>query len=137
MRLSLFLSAGCFLLLACGCGHGVPREAVSGTVTLDGKPLEQGSILFSPLAAGPSAGGEIAQGRFELIQERGPGTSNYRVEINAWRKTGHSVYDAERQAHEEMLESIIPAQYNSQSELEVTVEPGGENTFDFQLSSRR
>lgn len=48
-----------------GCDPGAAR--VSGTVTLDGRPLETGSVQFHPAAAGPVAYGSIdGRGRFSL-----------------------------------------------------------------------
>ena len=131
----LFATSIVCLLLA-GCGDANPRRAVSGTVTLDDAPLEQGSILFSPLASGPSAGGEIQQGRYELAGDRGPAPGSYRVEISSWRSTGRVVVNEATGATEENLVSAIPPRYNTRSELEVIVKEDGENTFDFPLESK-
>ena len=49
------LAFSLFALLGCGGAEDdLPRQAISGTVTLDGKPLEAGSITFDP--ADPGAG---------------------------------------------------------------------------------
>ncbi|MCA9237576.1 MAG: hypothetical protein KDA44_19015 [Planctomycetales bacterium] len=60
--------AGLALLLnAVGCGDGRPtRVAVSGTVTIDGKPLTHGNIKFVPTGARPSAGKIDENGHFTL-----------------------------------------------------------------------
>ena len=44
-------------------GDDLPREAVSGTVTLDGAPLPSGSISFSPDGGGRGRGGRHDHGR--------------------------------------------------------------------------
>ncbi|MEX1041815.1 MAG: hypothetical protein WDZ51_14345 [Pirellulaceae bacterium] len=117
-----------------GCGNSsTPRESVSGTVTLEGQPLVDGSILFSPQGDGPSAGGEIVNGQYTLARELGPAPGKYRVEISSWRSTGKSIYDAASEREEETLVSVIPPRYNSRSELQVEIEPGKENRFDFEL----
>ena len=66
--LALFLAAG---LAAPGCAGSeddLPREAVSGTVTRDGKPLAEGSIQFTPATnvGGAAIGGGslIENGQF-------------------------------------------------------------------------
>ena len=65
MRLCALLLS--FLLVAAllGCGPGNPlgRKALSGTVTLDGSPLDGGTIEFHPLEGGVQSGGLIHAGR--------------------------------------------------------------------------
>lgn len=52
------------LLALTGCGRS-PQATVRGTVTLDGKPLTGGTVVFE--AAGRSYSGSIAaEGRYEL-----------------------------------------------------------------------
>lgn len=139
MRARICLSCWipCLLLLAAGCGESdVSREAVSGTVTLDGKPLPQGSILFTPLGEGPSAGGEIVDGRYTLPQHLGAGPGKYRVELNSWRPTGRITHDEATGMDDEHLISIIPKRYNQRSELEVEIQSDGKNSFDFELESK-
>lgn len=36
-----------FHLVGCG-GDGLPREPVSGSITVDGKPLKSGMVMFTP-----------------------------------------------------------------------------------------
>jgi len=51
-----------------GCSkgtEGIPAVPASGTVTLNGKPLEQGTIQFVPSKSRP-AYGEIKDGKFTL-----------------------------------------------------------------------
>lgn len=73
--------------LSCGCGRKGPRPVpVSGTVTVDGKPLAGGAITVAP-EKGRAAGGRIGpDGRFELSSWQpgdgvAPGT--HRVEVIA------------------------------------------------------
>ena len=70
------LLAGCLLLLV-GCG-GDRRQPLEGTVTLDGQPLGEGSISFVPLpgTAGPTAGANIAAGRFSIAADQGTFTGH-------------------------------------------------------------
>jgi hypothetical protein len=119
-----------------GCSDGPQRMPVKGTVKLDGQPLATGSLLMTPLKKGPVAGCDIKDGRFEMSSERGPGPGEYRVEITAYRPTGKKVYDSDFNASTETLEPIVPARYNTASELTATVSAETENEFKFDLKSK-
>ena len=86
-RTLLAASAALLLLgLTAGCG-GPPRAKVSGTVTLDGQPVESGTISFYPTAnSGPTAGGGIENGRERsrlLATRRGAADGSRRATICA------------------------------------------------------
>jgi hypothetical protein len=132
-RINAFL-----LVLAClaGCDDGPLRLPVTGTVQLDGKPLAMGSLLMTPLKSGPVAGCDIKDGRFEMPKDRGPGPGEYRVEITAYRPTGRKVFDSDLNASTETLEPIVPARYNTSSELTATVSAEEPNEFAFDLKSK-
>src|SRR5258708_7222191 len=66
-----------FLVIATcfGCGKkGPQRAAVSGHVTLDGQPINEGVIQFLPVEGtiGPETGGIITNGQYDIPHERGP-----------------------------------------------------------------
>ena len=75
-------TVACALLLLAlvGCSSD-GRMAVSGTVTLDGKPLESGAITFLPApgSEGHSAGGQITNGEFRLPADHGQKPGKYLV----------------------------------------------------------
>jgi hypothetical protein len=58
-------------LVGCGDSTGLaPRYRVTGMVTYNGKPLEQGTIKFMPdKSEGRSAGGTIVDGRYSLTTQ--------------------------------------------------------------------
>lgn len=74
-----------FLLLAmvlAGCSRGGDAVAVSGTVTLDGQPLDKAAVMFSgPEGKSPVTAMTDAAGRFYL--EAAPGPSQVAVAKNA------------------------------------------------------
>ena len=83
-----------FCLLSCwGCSRATGRQALEGTVTLDGNPLAEGSIVFIPQAGtkSPTCGGNISQGRFSILPAGGASCGTFRVEITAARNTGRKV----------------------------------------------
>lgn len=140
---SLALVVGIAIFLPCaGCRRGgLDRNAIGGAVTLDGKPLASGGILFTPVKGtkGPVTGGAIKDGRYQLPQDSGPVAGWYRVEIHATRKTGRMVpapfkRAGENDTVEEQEEAVAP-RFNFESTLEVEVKPG-ENTADFSVTSR-
>ncbi|MCH2114835.1 MAG: hypothetical protein MK171_08000 [Pirellulales bacterium] len=135
----------CVTLSACG-GKG-DRRALEGSVTLDDKPLAAGAIDFFPLPGtrGPTAGGQIVDGRYYIAPDRGTMDGTFRVVITATRKTGKQVSDPtaimmDPKAKGGMVdeyEQYIPASYNKKSELTAKVTADGPNEFPFALSSQR
>ncbi len=113
-----------FVLLAVvGCGEKI--YTVSGTVSYDGKPVENGNIVFEAADGGPGlASGGIKDGKYTLQSKPG----KKKVAITGYRpKAGSDPKDPQPPTEE-----YIPAKYNIKSELtkEVT---SGENRFDFDL----
>lgn len=137
--LSFSLLAASLLTAGCGGGDGYgERFPVSGRVTLDGEPLEEGRIVFIPLdatAGSPGASGAITGGQYDIPAEAGPSLGKYRVQIHRDRKTGKKIpdYDGEAGATKDEIVESIPAQYNTRSTL--TAEVTGLGTFDFPLKS--
>lgn len=59
------------LFISIGCGNEMKVAPVSGTLTLDGEPVEQASVVFEPEEGGrPSFGVTNAQGRYTLAYSR-------------------------------------------------------------------
>jgi hypothetical protein len=139
------ISAGCLvafcLAVLAGCGGEKQRQVpLEGTVTLDGKPLAEGSLRF--LTASGKDGtivcsATVSDGRFVIPAEKGPVPGKYRVEINASRKTGrklpHPVMPS--QTIDELTQ-YLPQCYNLQSGLTAEVAATGPNRFEFPLKSR-
>ena len=128
------------LVAIAGCAgeSGPERGAVSGEVTLDGDPVDGGTITFTPAGGGradAAAWGEIKGGRYSLLAAEGPGVGAARVEIRWDRKTGKKIPAVPPATGEiEETEAAVPARYNAQSELTADVK-SGTNTFDFKLEA--
>jgi hypothetical protein len=130
MRVVWLLTA----LVPLGCGGGLERATVTGTVTLDGQPVIAGTIRFVPEdGLGPSAGSVIADGTYHIAVEQGVPVGLCRVEIHSLGKSGrvlpHPVFAD--QVWEETVE-MVPTVYNDASELRCQIRPGL-NTHDFAL----
>jgi hypothetical protein len=131
----------CGLLAAIGgCGpNGPERVRVSGTVTYQGKPLPDGTISFVPIGktAGLPADVAILQGQYDAKIQSGLLVGDYQVRIEAQReRSGPPQLAGGRFAwRERHREQVIPAKYNTKSELKVTIEPGHRSvTRDFVLN---
>lgn len=87
MRSAACVTLVAVVVLALGCGRKGPRPVpVSGTVTVDGKPLAGGALTVAP-ENGRAAGGRIGtDGRFVLstwIEGDGVAPGTHRVEVIA------------------------------------------------------
>ena len=122
------------LALVTGCNReNLPKlGAVSGTVTMDGQPVANATVIFDGAKEGEPAslGRTDASGKYELYYSRGnKGTTigEHVVHISTHDETGD---DDNRQVHKE----TIPSRYNAKSELKANVTRGS-NKHDFELKS--
>ena len=124
----LALVAALLAVPAVGCRRGPAKAVFTGRVTLNDEPLPQGAISFYPLDRLPSAGAVIKDGSYRM--EAFPGS--YRVEITGSKVVGQKKNDIPDGPMVDILESIVPAEYNSASKLvqEVKLDT---KTLDFKL----
>jgi hypothetical protein len=125
------------LWLGSGCG-GDPlgRQAVSGTVKLDGVAVEQGRISFQPVEGGEiSSGAEISGGAYTIPREDGLPPGKYRVVIHALKPGTGGLLEEGAMPGDELppAEELIPPEWNVRSNQFIEVEPGGAGTFDFDI----
>jgi len=126
------------ILAAAGCG-GPPRATVRGTVTLDGKPLAAGLVVFE--GSGRSYGGTIGpDGRYELRHlgkpEVLPGTYGVAVLPPEPR-----VVADPKTTNLELAEPVDQGRYPERFRLPATsgitrTVAAGESTIDIDLTSR-
>jgi hypothetical protein len=116
-------------LISAGCGGRSDLGLVTGTVTLDGKPLPNAFLVFAPTGGGTSSRGKTdASGHYEMMftdSEKGAWIGENIVRIN----TG-DVGGGDQPGPKE----VVPVAYNRNSTLKVEVKPGP-NNFDFPLKS--
>jgi hypothetical protein len=142
-RIPIRASAFALLALAAplvGCGAGHNRVAMSGKVTFDGRPVEQGQIVFAPQGAGFTAAAPIVAGAYAIPAAKGasPGVS-YTVRITADRATGRKIQApgyAANDPPQDVYEQYIPARYNESSELQLDVGTDPEFSHDFDLAPK-
>jgi hypothetical protein len=143
------------LLTISGCNTNNPqgRVAIRGEVTLDGKPLEHGEILFLSLSGSTptvSTGSPIKNGTFSLSAKQGliP-DQTYSVQfqsIEVIRSTPKEPKEIKemkeiKNLHEIVKPSeiktrnLIPKKYGIQSKEMVTATKKSPNVFQFDLTS--
>jgi hypothetical protein len=127
--------AAALICAGCGKAQGPEMAAVTGTITLDGRPLPDVNIQFVPEASGgsPSFGGTNADGEYRLMfsQNRsGAMLGKHRVEIAAREQR---LDEGGNPIGPEPVK--VPAKYLKPGALTATVEPGS-NTIDFPLDSQ-
>lgn len=139
---SLLLVVLVGLTLVPGCGPRSDRLPINGKITLDGTPVDTGSIRFT------SAGGEklftsgamIMNGEYQIPKDKGLPPGTYRVEINAPDTKAPPV--ATRPAPGEPLgpptaPERIPPEYNSATKQTVEVASNKDNFFEFNIVTRK
>jgi hypothetical protein len=140
-RISFLVPAGMILFLAatvgCDSGDGLNRQAISGTVTLDGQPLSSGNILFEPRTneSGTAVGARIQQGAFAISRQQGPVPGPYRVRIYSSSATQAPPADGQTERTPRPMVERLPRRYNTRSELNAVIVAGRANHHRFDLSS--
>jgi hypothetical protein len=115
-----------FALASCSSENAL--LTIAGSVTLDGAPLPDGDILFTP--ADPQFGSEAAKienGAYRATVR--PGQN--KVQIRATRP----VPGKKGPMGEQLIEDIIPSKYNDQSNLSIDVSKA-KLKHDFPLQSK-
>ena len=107
---------------------------VQGVITLDGQPLENATVTFSPAQGRASVGQTDAEGRYRLRYtnaENGAEYGEHRVSITSAIQGVPAEGDV---GGVEGRRELLPARYHAETELVAEVKPGS-NTFDFALES--
>lgn len=123
-----------------GCGSSGPERApIRGRVTVAGQPLASGRILFTPVAPteGPATSARIVNGEYTIERKEGPLVGKNRIEIEDDIATDFALDDeaayAQRAMTRTLPRSIVPPQYNRQSQITIEVQSGDENAFDLDI----
>ena len=118
MNRCLALASILTVTLALGCGDG--RIPISGTVTVQGEPVEEGAISFIPVSGeGAVEGAAITQGSYSTLLTKGEKS----VQINGRKKVGEKVYDPTMKDSPVLpvMEEVVPKKYNRDSPLKATI----------------
>lgn len=140
MKVAIPSMLACFcslVLLQAGCSQqpqDMPETApVTGIVMLDGKPLPYATVVFQPEAGRGSNALTDADGKYELRYNQdtmGAKVGPHKVHITTFRE-----FDHETDPNLKATKELVPAKYNTKSELTVTVKEG-DNQIPFDLDSK-
>ena len=130
-RSVLFLAIA--LTVTAGCSDR--KSTLSGTITLDGKPLEGGTVQANPVAKdGQTAAVAIGKdGRYKMPVS----PTKLRVAVNSARKIGEKKSTASPDSMEDVFEEVVPPPFcdTYKSELVIDAAPGKETVLDIDLKS--
>ena len=148
MRHGMILILSLGMALAVGCGSPGPKTApVVGKVTVAGKPVTTGTVMFWPTGGGPPATGQIGpDGSYRLTTQPnsdGAVPGAHQVTIKAVQgEAGPKSFDEERAgklgAASAQVQWLVPRRYEDRqtSPLTAEVKPGP-NTIDFNLPAEK
>jgi hypothetical protein len=145
MRYIIFTLLLLPIVIGCGSNNPQGRVPVRGEVTFDGKPLEQGSILFSSVEGSTpmvATGSPIKNGKFALPAEKGliP-DQTYSVQF----RSVEEITDTQKKTDAEKTKdvhsdtgiktrNILPRKYGAESKETVTATKKSPNVFQFDLT---
>jgi hypothetical protein len=112
------------------------RHAIRGTVTLNGAPLEQGSISFQPVdGAATSSGDVIVDGKFSVEPEKGLPKGKFLVQINGVPAGTGSTIDLNEMPGEAPAPApeLVPPEWNVNSKEVIEVTDNGPFDFTFDI----
>jgi hypothetical protein len=147
MRLALAfgLTAG-FLVFGTGCADKYAgRYAVSGAVTLSGKPIKDGAlVMFEPLDGQDTAGNATTSGgNYSIPREGGLKPGKYLIRVTAGDgKTAVNPVDPDAGpgpggpgsgGTNIVSKDLVPKEWNVASKQQVTVTADGPNKHDFNI----
>lgn len=125
-------------LVGCSGGDGLPREPVSGSVAVEGKPLVKGVITFLPADTElpTQGGGAVVDGKYSISKDQGLVPGKYRVVISSSRdelEKSKDMANGMPGMAPPVPKEALPAQYNTNSILTAEVKAGDANLFEFDL----
>ncbi|QDU59506.1 hypothetical protein Pan216_03350 [Planctomycetes bacterium Pan216] len=116
------------LLLGCGASHAPGTYLVRGKVTLDGEPVEKGSVVLDPKdGSGSAAMGGVEHGTFEFRAPPGEKIVRFAAHRETMEKDEYG---------EKVVVSIIPDKYNGQSVLTATIAEEENELPPFELTTK-
>lgn len=144
-RSPVVLSLAILAVLCClsaGCSRSSSvTTAVSGTITVNGKPLTKGAITFQSAYGGQTSVGTITEGAYSIPADQGPYPGDQIVRILAFRDGGTAkapssdMPAAPKPAASATQEQYLPARFNTSSELKANLGAFENKNVNFDLQT--
>jgi hypothetical protein len=135
LRTFFFCSTVVVATALAGCaGSPDGRQAISGTVTLEGQPLDQGQIMFFPEEGQDTVGGApVLNGKFKIDSKQGLKPGRYLVRLTAGDGKTPNNEEAGAPGGSTNIVSVdrIPDDWGIRSTQKIEVKSSGSNKFDF------
>ncbi len=137
----LALLIGAITFSSIGCGGGGPDDKpdmgqVTGTITMDGKPLADATVTFIPEKGRPAFGKTDAEGKYELTyirQEKGCKIGPNKVSVTTAVEADESGDEGEAK---KKAPERVAVKFNKKTTLTADVKKGP-NTFDFAVEAKK
>jgi hypothetical protein len=122
-------------LSGCMPGETLDRQSISGSVALNGQPLDSGAILFEPISeqTGTAVGATIQDGRYVISRKDGPAPGKYKVRIYASSREQAPARPGASEKKPRPMVELIPEKYNSQTILKAEVFSDKRNSLTYDL----
>lgn len=127
--------AVCVLAAALGCsGDDLDRIPVAGRVTFNGTAVAKGQIRFIPQSGtkGPVTVEPINEGEYATDDTGGVPIGSHRVEIRGY--DAHEYATAPTGPGSPPIKQLLPAKYNTASELNANLTPSSDHELNFELA---
>ena len=122
-----------------GCGTKTDRLPITGKVTLDGVPLDSGSIRFSskPGEKLQAAGAMIHNGAYEIPAEKGLLPGVYIVQMSSPDLNAPPIMIGGEDGAPKfpVAPERVPPEYGELSERTIALTADGESEFNFDMTS--
>lgn len=114
------------LAVSMGCSDEITLRRITGIVTLDGKPLDNGQVVITPVDQKSSAAAaEITDGQFSCPVMPGEKKVSIQSFSGGINEMGFPVG-----------KQVIPKRFNDESTLTISVENTTGQKFDFDIESK-
>lgn len=133
-RAGLLSAAACGLVVLCGCEEGERRYAVSGTLKIDDQPIDDATIVFTPIGAGLSGAAVVKEGAFTCSPQGGPSKGRFHVRISPNEAELEEVQE-DADAMAPTRKPKVPPRFQQVGNLEVEITGEEDQVLDLDLKS--
>ncbi len=109
----------------CGGGDGIERVELTGKVTYQGLPVEEGFITLEPIGQGIQSGAKIIEGAYEAVGRGAVPVGKYTVRISSLKEVKSQNTP---NLSIPIIVNLLPHKYNKTSQMTLEV-PSGKSSM--------